>query len=57
MDLSLSRVFRLGNRLNLEWRMAATNVLNRVTFATIDTVVGESPIRPADPSPIRCERR
>ena len=37
--MSLSRVFRLGNRLNLDWRIAATNVLNRVTFATIGTVV------------------
>jgi hypothetical protein len=39
LDMSLSRVFRLGNRLNLDWRIAATNVLNRVTFATIGTVV------------------
>ena len=36
LDMSVSRVFRLGSRLNLEWRVAATNVLNRVTFATID---------------------
>lgn len=40
MDLSVSRVFRLGNRLNLEWRVAATNVLNRVTFSQIDAIVG-----------------
>lgn len=39
LDMSLSRVFRLGGNWNLEWRVAATNVLNRVTFATIDTVV------------------
>ena len=39
LDLSVSRVFRLRGRLNLEWRVAATNVLNKVTFATIDTVV------------------
>jgi hypothetical protein len=39
LDMSLSRVFRLGSTWNLEWRVAATNVLNRVTFATIDTVV------------------
>jgi hypothetical protein len=39
LDLSLSRVFRLGGRLNLDWRIAATNVLNRVTFATIGTVI------------------
>ncbi len=40
LDMSVSRVFRLGSRLNLEWRVAATNVLNRVTFATVDDVVG-----------------
>ena len=39
LDMSLSRVFRLGGTWNLEWRVMATNVLNRVTFATIDTVV------------------
>jgi hypothetical protein len=39
LDMSLSRVFRLGSRLNLDWRFAATNVLNRVTFATIGTVI------------------
>ena len=40
MDVSVSRVFRLGDRLNLEWRIGATNALNRVTFSTIDAIVG-----------------
>ena len=40
LDASVSRVFRLRGRLNLEWRVASTNVLNRVTFATINTVIG-----------------
>lgn len=39
LDASLSRVFRLRGRLNLEWRLAATNVLNRVTYAAINTVI------------------
>ena len=39
LDTSVTRVFRLGGRLNLEWRIVATNVLNRVTFATINTVI------------------
>ena len=39
LDASVARVFRLRGRLNLEWRLASTNVLNRVTFATIDTIV------------------
>jgi hypothetical protein len=33
-------VFRLHSRLNLEWRIAATNVLNRVTFAAVAAIVG-----------------
>jgi len=39
MDMSLARVFRLGDRLSLEWRTAATNVLNRVSFTTINMVI------------------
>ena len=39
LDASLARVFRLRGRLNLEWRLAATNVLNRVTFAAVNPVV------------------
>src|SRR5262249_6822268 len=40
LDMSVSRTFRFGNRLNAEWRIAATNVLNRVTFAGVGDVVG-----------------
>jgi hypothetical protein len=40
LDASIARVFRLRGRLNLEWRMAATNVINHVTFAAIETVIG-----------------
>ena len=39
LDMSVARVFRLGGRWNLEWRLAVANLLNRVTFATIDTIV------------------
>ena len=38
-DASVARVFRMGGRWNLEWRLAATNVLNRVTVTTINRVV------------------
>jgi hypothetical protein len=38
-DASVSRVFRLKGRMNLEWRLSATNLLNRVTFAAIEGVV------------------
>lgn len=40
LDMSVARVFRVGGRLNFEWRLAATNVLNRVTFSTVDRTVG-----------------
>ena len=35
----LSRVFRLGGRVNLEWGFQATNILNRVTFAAFNAVI------------------
>ena len=34
------RTFRWGERLNLDWRVDATNVLNRVTYAGVNTIVG-----------------
>ena len=36
----LSRAFLLSNRLTLDWRIDATNLLNRVTYASINTIVG-----------------
>ncbi len=39
LDMSVARVFRMGGRFSLEWSLAATNVLNRVTYSTIDTIV------------------
>jgi len=39
LDASVARVFRVRGKTNLEWRIAATNVLNRVTFSTINTSV------------------
>jgi hypothetical protein len=54
MDLSVSRVFRMGTRLNLEWRIAATNVLNRVTFGAVDAIVGSPQFgRPTVANPMR----
>jgi hypothetical protein len=38
-DLSLARALRIRPRLTLEWRLGATNVLNLVTFASINTVI------------------
>src|SRR5262249_20130116 len=36
----LSRAFLLNNRLTLDWRLDATNLLNRVTYSSINTIVG-----------------
>ena len=40
MDAGIGRTFLWGDRLNLDWRLNATNVLNRVTYAAVNTVVG-----------------
>jgi hypothetical protein len=39
LDASVTRTFRIGSRLNFDWRIDATNVLNRVTYATVNTLV------------------
>jgi hypothetical protein len=38
-DMSVARTFRLPRRLTLEWRLNATNVLNRVVYSSIDRIV------------------
>jgi hypothetical protein len=38
-DMSFARVFRFPRRLTLEWRLNATNILNRVTYSSIDRIV------------------
>jgi hypothetical protein len=38
-DATLERTFKLRGRLSLDYKIAATNLLNRVTFATINTVI------------------
>ena len=39
MNASLARTFRVGERFNLDWRVDATNVLNRVTFTGVTTQI------------------
>jgi hypothetical protein len=54
MDARVARVLRLGGRLNLECGVAATNVLNRVTFSTIETVISSPQFgRPTLANPMR----
>jgi len=38
-DASLARSFPLGERFTLEWRADVSNLLNRVTYAAINTLV------------------
>ena len=40
LNAGLGRTFLWGDRLNLDWRIDATNVLNRVTYAGVNTIVG-----------------
>jgi hypothetical protein len=39
LNAGVTRTFRIGNRLNFDWRLDATNVLNRVTYAGVTTLV------------------
>jgi hypothetical protein len=39
MNTSVTRTFRVGDRVNLDWRIDATNVLNRVTWAAVNTQI------------------
>ena len=40
LNAGLGRSFLWGDRLTLDWRLTATNVLNRVTYANVNTIVG-----------------
>ena len=40
LNAGIARTFPWGERLNLDWRIDATNVLNRVTYAGVSTIVG-----------------
>ena len=40
LDAGIGRSFLWGERLTLDWRINATNVLNRVTYAGVNTIAG-----------------
>ena len=40
LNAGIARTFLVGDRLNLDWRVDATNLLNRVTYASVNTIVG-----------------
>jgi hypothetical protein len=37
---TIGRIFALGDRLNLDWRLDVTNLLNQVTYASVNPIVG-----------------
>jgi len=40
LNSGIARNFALGERLSLDWRVDATNILNRVTYTGINTIFG-----------------
>jgi hypothetical protein len=39
MNAAVARTFRVGDRLNLDWRIEALNVLNQVTYAGVNPFI------------------
>jgi hypothetical protein len=39
LDASVARTFRVNGRLSMDWRIDATNVLNRVTYSGINALI------------------
>jgi hypothetical protein len=39
-NAAVGRTFRWGDRINIDWRIDATNVLNRVTYSSVNAFVG-----------------
>jgi hypothetical protein len=39
-NTGITRTFLLSNRWSMDWRIDATNILNRVTYSSLNTVVG-----------------
>ena len=40
LNAGITRTFPWGSRINLDYRIDATNVLNRVTYTGVNTLVG-----------------
>jgi hypothetical protein len=40
MSAGITRTFPWGNRVSLDWRIDATNILNSVTYSGVSTLVG-----------------
>jgi hypothetical protein len=40
LNAGITRTFTLSDRLNLDWRIDANNILNRVTYSGVNTIFG-----------------
>ena len=40
LNAGITRTFPWGSRLNMDWRIDATNVLNHVTYSSVNALVG-----------------
>jgi hypothetical protein len=40
LNAAVGRTFRWGERFNIDWRIDATNVINRQVYTTINTIIG-----------------
>ena len=40
LNAAVGRTFRWGERFNIDWRIDATNVLNRLVYTSVNTIVG-----------------
>ncbi len=40
LNAGITRTFLLSNRWSMDWRIDATNILNRVTYSGLNTIVG-----------------
>jgi hypothetical protein len=54
LDAGIGRTLLWGDRFNLDWRLNATNVLNRVTYAAVNVFVGSAQLGlPTAANPMR----
>jgi trimeric autotransporter adhesin len=40
LNAAVGRTFRWGERFNIDWRIDAANVLNRLVYTSVNTIVG-----------------
>ena len=57
-NAGVTRTFQLSERLSVDWRLDATNVLNRLTYTGVNTILGGSQfgLPVADNTPRKIQR-